>query len=1083
MEQSKLIFMRKFIYIFLTIIVSGLSTEKAFSQALRSGEMSGNDFMTASGGRVALTGDVTLTSKIVITKDFILDLNGHVLRAGSGFTDDCLIEIGTNTSSYTITITSEHSGNVSNSIELYTGTSLSGINGAVITAKTTRGIIIKQPTGCTISNCKIMGCYTTGSGGGINVYTNGQLTMNNVEVSYNYANDSGAGIQGRRLNLTNCNISYNMVGMAISRSVDTKSVYGCGGGLYIADATDVTCKLDGCTISHNYAPRYGGGIYSITNTDIKNSNIEYNYAMPITGVSSHDQSWGRGGGFYICRTDEKNASKTFNLTNTTINNNASKYFGGGGQIGLISKDYSTLNIINSHISNNEAILRGAGGLHVTGQATLNLNSGSISNNTARETGGGIHCSRTCVLNLNGGEMRGNTIYGRGGAINLSTGSNLVLNGTNIIENNAITGFDSKYSSVTISHDFVNGICTWTTPTYSNNTPITGYGGGVAVDAGTCTIQNNSIVNSNNASADGGGIALVMIDTSTGAQIPTLTMYNGSISNNQTSGNGGGVYIMRNNSSSLSGNISATIEGGTVSGNKAVKNGGGVYLDTGSQFTMADGVTLSENKAGNGGTGSGGAVYVSQGTATINGGSITSNTASANGGALYVNGNVTVTKITLDQNSATSSGGALYVQTGTVSMNNIVMNNNTATADGGGLYLGNGSLTIGENSNNKISNNQANNGAGVCIANGTLALTRCNITNNKATRYGGGVYVANTSASTINLGGDGVFENNEADAGGGMAIGGAITLNFEGSIQNNTASNGGGIYLFKGSASSGATLNFKDGFIRNNHANGNTGTTGYHETASSIAGFGGGIFLDDGTTFKTTLGTGATFGFYGNKANRGADDIFANGNGTTVNLPDIGGMELADFDVPTPELYWVEDYTTDDTQYSASTKVISTAGYKAERYQDALEAGSPNIGKLEAVNYSTYKNKYMCLSLGYQLYYVTLQKKGLEAGDIAIFDISYKKNGTPVSYRKVKFIGKGTDTPVNMIIALPPNTWTFTEDAKWSWKYNIPEPLVKEIATQSDITDPIVFTNTLKSNTGGVNTKIHYETHKENRMKL
>lgn len=1107
MEQSKLIFMRKFIHIILTIIVAGLSAVMAHAQVIGAGTYTGDAFLGyASGGNIKLSGDVTVTSQITVNSNLTIDLNGYMLAGNFGDTapaNNYLIRV--NTGGVTLNIVNTSSESRTRSIELYNG-AIVQIQGAVITNKFNHAIAVTGSSAssrgtCNISNCKIAGCSTSGSGGAINIFTyGGKVTLNNVDVCYNFAAVSGGAIYGLGFELSGSRVHNNVSGSdgggiyIVTKGVNHNSFPNIisngsiisnnnagrdGGGIFCNPNPNNPLEINGSKLSYNFADQNGGGIYCLsTNVSIiNNSSIEYNYANS------------RGGGFYLGRNSNNTgtAKCTCTLTNSSIIHNTALEFGGGGQVGKISGDNASLTITNSTINNNRSILRGAGGVHVTGNSTLTFNSGEISYNQAGEMGGGIHSSRGCTLNMNGGKMQGNIVYGRGGAINLSTGSSLILSGTSIMGNKTFTGYKYTYPGVTPYFDNSTKEFKYSVPSheslgYDSSIIYKGYGGGVAIDAGACNIKNNSIISGNIASADGGGIALVMIDVQSDAHIPTLIMVNGSISDNQASGNGGGVYIMRN-TSSLSGNISATINAGTVSGNKAVLNGGGLFMDTGSQFTMADGVTMSDNKAGNGGSGSGGAVYVSQGTATINGGIFTSNTASVNGGALYVNGNVTVAKGTLNQNIATSNGGALYVQAGTVNMNNIVMNNNSATSDGGGLYLSSGSLTIGNNTNNKIQSNKANNGGGVCVANGTLSLTTCNISNNKATRYGGGVYVANTSVSTIDLGGDGVFEHNTASAGGGLAVGGAITLNFEGSLQNNTASNGGGIYLFKGSASSGAVLNFKDGFIRNNYANGNSGQTGYHGTASSIAGFGGGIFLDQGTTFKTTLGTGATFGFYGNRANRGADDIFANGNGTTVNLPDIGGMVLADFDVPTPELYWVEDYATDDTQYSSGTKVISTTGYTAVRYQSALEAGSVDIGKLEATSYSSYKNKYLCLALGYQLFYVTLQKKGLETGDVAIFDISYKDGGTPVSYRKVKFIGRGVSTPVTIVVALPPNEWTFTEDATWSWKYRIPAPLVKSITTQAEANDPIVFVNELKDSGSGVSTRIHYETFRENRMKL
>ena len=1099
--------MRKFIYIFLTIIVAGLSAVMAHAQVIGAGTYTGDAFLGyASGGNIKLSGDVTVTSQITVNSNLTIDLNGYMLAGNFGDTapaNNYLIRV--NTGGVTLNIVNTSSESRTRSIELYNG-AIVQIQGAVITNKFNHAIAVTGSSAssrgtCNISNCTIAGCSTSGSGGAINIFTyGGKVTLDNVDVCYNFAAVSGGAIYGLGFELSGSRVHNNVSGSdgggiyIVTKTANHNSFPNIisngsiisnnnagrdGGGIFCNPNPNNPLEINGSKLSYNFADGNGGGIYCLsTNVSIiNNSSVEYNYANS------------RGGGFYLGRNSNNTgtAKCTCTLTNSSVIHNTALEFGGGGQVGKISGDNASLTITNSTINNNRSILRGAGGVHVTGNSTLTFNSGEISYNQAGEMGGGIHSSRGCTLNMNGGKMQGNIVYGRGGAINLSTGSSLILSGTSIMGNKTFTGYKYIDPGVTPYFDNSTKEFKYSVPSheslgYDSSIIYEGYGGGVAIDAGACNIQNNSIISGNIASADGGGIALVMIDVSSGAQIPSLIMANGSISDNQTNGNGGGVYIMRN-SSSLSGNISATINGGTLANNKAIKNGGGVYLDTDSQFTMADGVTMSGNKAGNGGTGSGGAVYVSQGTATINGGSITSNTASVNGGAIYVNGNVIITNGNLSNNSSQNNGGAIYVQTGTVTMNSLTMNGNTSTSNGGGLYLDNGSLSIGNSTSNVIQNNKSANGAGVCIANGTLAIQQCRIINNTATQVGGGIYVADTDAVTINLTGGGVFEYNTANTGGGLAVGGAITLNFEGSLQNNTASNGGGIYLFKGSASTGPTLNFKGGFIRSNFANGNSGTTGYKKAAADIAGFGGGIFLDQGATFKTPLSFGAIFGFYGNKANKGGDDIFANGNGTTVNLPAIGGMSLSDFDVPTPELYWVEDYTTGDTQYSSGTNIITTPGYTAIRYQAALEANSPNIGKLDVTKYDSYKNKYLCLALGYELFYVTLQKNGLEAGDVALFEISYQDGVNKVSYRKVKFIGKGKDIPVKLIVALPPNTWTFTEDDTWSWKYETPAPLTKEITTQAHIESPIIFTNVLKSVSTGVNTTIHFETHRENRMRL
>ena len=56
-----------------------------------------------------------------------------------------------------------------------------------------------------------------------------------------------------------------------------------------------------------------------------------------------------------------------------------------------------------------------------------------------------------------------------------------------------------------------GIYSWSEPTKeTNNLANTGYGGGITVDAGSCTMNSGSL-SGNYAETGGGGIALVMLN--------------------------------------------------------------------------------------------------------------------------------------------------------------------------------------------------------------------------------------------------------------------------------------------------------------------------------------------------------------------------------------------------------------------------------------------------------------------------------------------------------------------------------------------------------------------------------------------
>lgn len=122
--------------------------------------------------------------------------------------------------------------------------------------------------------------------------------------------------------------------------------------------------------------------------------------------------------------------------------------------------------------------------------------------------------------------------------------------------------------------------------------------------------------------------------------------------------------------------------------------------------------------------------------------------------------------------------------------------------------------------------------------------------------------------------------------------------------------------------------------------------------------------------KHILYSGATLNFtdkrnlgvYGNLADYGADDIFANGNGTSIDLPDISQMQLSGFDVPTDELYWVEDYPTKDTEYNQGTNINTSdtaTDELPERYRDAINA----LHQIYTIPEGQSLKCYTCLALG------------------------------------------------------------------------------------------------------------------------
>lgn len=1018
-------------------------------------------------------------------------------------------------------------------------------------------------------------------GGAFYVYSEGKLNINNCTIENNIAEHDGGAIYkaGTDLGLNigeGTTIRYNqasnhgggiragnlkIIGSATKPVViqynEANGTASVGGGIYIVTNKDIAtnlelnCTIDYCNILDNYASANGGGIYSGINTTMNNSNILRNRAMSSETADEHKNN-GRGGGFYF--TEAK-----FTLNNTKVEENACMWYGGGGQVQ--SKGELTLNA-GCTIDNNISVLKGAAGLHVTGNAKFNMLGGSISGNQAfGGVGGGIHSSYTCVINLKGGKISNNKVWGRGAGIHINTGGDLELNGTEITGNEANVGPNLSYSTVSKT----GNVYTWTTPVSADNdTEDTGYGGGILIDSGSCTMNTGSL-SGNYAQVGGGGIGLVMINMASkgyflDVRVAKFILNAGTVSDNESDGDGAGIYLMKNKAQEawqklsqedqnalkaeapttvdeiLNGVPEIVLAGGALSNNIAQNNGGGAFQDTNTNLIINEGAELSQNQSKK----SGGGVYVSNGSAEINGGILQNNSAGENGGALFVNGNVTITEdsqVSLNNNTATESGGGIYMVSGKFEVKGraTIGNNSATNGNGGGIYQGGGTFTVHSNGNINVgtmgspnsanngsgggiycagtftiggsalvSNNHATNGGGVCVEDGAVTLSpTTTINNNSATKLGGGLYVFNNRNEVVHVScvGGGSFVNNRAILGGGACIkgneNGRIDLTIASTFEGNVAKNGGAIYMMDG-----VDMEFGAGLIRANLAekitNSDVITTAKDATyndskkglvacgETDISGFGGGIFMDKNTIL--TFSDIENFGLYNNSAACGADDIFARGETTKITLPVTNEMELSGFNVPN-QLYWVEDYPDGDENCPSGSE-------KAMRYDKALANEAWELNILENIVDGVPKphvleNYYACLTLGYDLVFVDFIKKGLKENDDVTFTFSYKNNQNEyVTYRKVILTGTGDNEDVHKTVALPSGTWKI-EESSWGWKYNPPtfhtdadcsntnELISDNISITRKNNRKIYINNTLRTDISGIK---EFEHRKRNLMR-
>ena len=321
-----------------------------------------------------------------------------------------------------------------------------------------------------------------------------------------------------------------------------------------------------------------------------------------------------------------------------------------------------------------------GGIYVNKGAVLEMEAGTISQNSADEDGGGIYVAGD--LTVTGGAINNNDADTDGGGIFVTTDGTISLKDAVIDSNSA-----SKRGGGLFLHLKENATVSGCQIT---NNRSSSYGGGLFMDAKgkTLAINNstdkNTQIEHNNASDDGAGIYL---------RYGTIDMTGGSLSGNTTDNDGGGAKITKDttftaNGVTISNNQAKSEEGGGVknlgtttlknciiTGNSAKKHGGGVFNDDDDS---------------------------SEGDLTVDGCTISGNSSSSNGGGVYsdhkltLKGNNTIGESEVEGtayegNSAAERGGGLFVGRDSKSAdisNSLVMKGNKAVI-GKDIYLRDG----------------------------------------------------------------------------------------------------------------------------------------------------------------------------------------------------------------------------------------------------------------------------------------------------------------------------------------------------------------------------------------------------------
>ena len=341
----------------------------------------------------------------------------------------------------------------------------------------------------------------------------------------------------------------------------------------------------------------------------------------------------------------------------TLRNNIATNNGWGGGGGARIRWGSFLTLKNALIVDNKAISQGGhgGGIEITNVSELTIKEGTIiKNNYAGMRGGGVAIWHDSTGVMEDGQIVGNEAGQAGGGIGLT--------GVNV--NNAT----------------------------ADTTEFT---------------MNDGIIEENRAGERGGGISGIhpsdiTLSTQMGTQKITI---NGGIIRENTSINGGGVWFH-------SGTFKTN--GGKIYENTGV-NGAGVYWAEGPGVWDTEGneTNIYENKAsGNGG----GLATVGPHNRTIPARVNIYDNVAQSGGGVWMGGSGTLTMNNgtnpIHGNKATGNGGGVYISTGTFTQSGSSITDNDATGDGGGVYVVQGSRFNG--TGGSIIDNIAHDGGGLYV---------------------------------------------------------------------------------------------------------------------------------------------------------------------------------------------------------------------------------------------------------------------------------------------------------------------------------------------------------------------------------
>ena len=328
-------------------------------------------------------------------------------------------------------------------------------------------------------------------------------------------------------------------------------------------------------------------------------------------------------------------------------------------------------------------------------------------------------------------------------------------------------------------------------------------------AGTVSVGSGPIVTTEPVSIDGTTTVATRITISGGGTSGLFATKGGTLTlvdltlTDANSESGSAVYV-----GSGTGLVATrvTFSDNEATGDAADNGGAAVYSDGGT-VTLND-CTLTGNDA-TGAAGSGGAVLNNAGTLAVTGSSFGSNTSNRAGGAIEATGTSTTTLIDTDftgnsTGNAPGNGGAFHITgPGNATISGGAVSGNMATAEGGGFWNSTGTMTISGTTftANVAQGDAADNGGGAVFNNGGRVEARdITATGNSATgTSGSGGALFNATGGTFIVVSSTVSDNQAPRAGGGLEDAGGMVAIIDGTFEENDVTgnampgNGGAVH--------------------------------------------------------------------------------------------------------------------------------------------------------------------------------------------------------------------------------------------------------------------------------------------------